>query len=252
MIRGRIFNNLKELAVQSQIERPDSALAFVGPSRFAIRLDADPVDFITTTIDDINVAMAEYISPAQLTIETESVAEAVNTFNKREISRMTKSVIGVDVVAAEPWLGTQLTAFRRENINLIKSLVGNELNDIENILLRGQKRGLRVEVLREQIQKRFGVSRSKADLLARDQTNKLNAQLTELRQTSLGIEKYRWRTSLDEDVRKMHADLEGTVHSWNDPPVTNSAGDRNHPGEDYQCRCWAEPIVEPLLEAAGR
>jgi uncharacterized protein with gpF-like domain len=42
----------------------------------------------------------------------------------------------------------------------------------------------------------------------------------------------------------MHRALEGTVHSYNDPPVTNKQGDRNHPGGDYQCACQAEPVID--------
>lgn len=44
----------------------------------------------------------------------------------------------------------------------------------------------------------------------------------------------------------MHQELDGTEQSWDDPPVTNEDGDRNHPGEDYQCRCVAYPILDEL------
>ena len=50
-----------------------------------------------------------------------------------------------------------------------------------------------------------------------------------------------------------HAALSGTVRDWADAP---------DPGEDYNCRCWAEPVKDPyskcadlqhqLLVAAGR
>jgi GNAT superfamily N-acetyltransferase len=45
-------------------------------------------------------------------------------------------------------------------------------------------------------------------------------------------------------VRDMHDELEGTEHAWDDPPVTDKYGNRNHPGEDYQCRCVAVPILD--------
>lgn len=46
---------------------------------------------------------------------------------------------------------------------------------------------------------------------------------------------YIWRTSGDDKVRSTHAVNNGRIFSWNDPPPTG------HPGEDYNCRCTAEP-----------
>ena len=40
----------------------------------------------------------------------------------------------------------------------------------------------------------------------------------------------------DGKVRGAHAEREGQVFTWIDPP------DGGHPGEDYNCRCWAEPV----------
>lgn len=48
---------------------------------------------------------------------------------------------------------------------------------------------------------------------------------------------YIWRTRDDEKVRPSHADNNGRVFAWDDPPETG------HPGEDYGCRCTAEPFM---------
>lgn len=137
-----------------------------------------------------------------------------------------------------------IEGFRKRNIALIRSLQGRQLEEIRGILETAELQGLRVEVVRKQIIERFGVSRSKADLLARDQVLKLNGELTEKRQTQAGITRYRWSTSNDERVRESHEELDGEEISWDDPPETNADGDRNHPGGDYQCRCVAIPILD--------
>lgn len=46
---------------------------------------------------------------------------------------------------------------------------------------------------------------------------------------------YIWRTRGDNKVRASHAANNGKIFSWNDPPPTG------HPGEDFRCRCWAQP-----------
>lgn len=46
---------------------------------------------------------------------------------------------------------------------------------------------------------------------------------------------YIWRTRGDDKVRSAHAENNGKIFAWNDPPPTGN------PGEDYGCRCWGEP-----------
>jgi SPP1 gp7 family putative phage head morphogenesis protein len=59
------------------------------------------------------------------------------------------------------------------------------------------------------------------------------------RQEEAGLANYIWRTVGDERVRAEHADLEGQIRSLNDSP---------RPGEEFGCRCAAEPT---LLGADG-
>lgn len=53
---------------------------------------------------------------------------------------------------------------------------------------------------------------------------------------------YVWRTRRDGKVRSSHAEREGQVFSWDDPP------EGGHPGEDYGCRCTAEPYLPQTSE----
>jgi SPP1 gp7 family putative phage head morphogenesis protein len=136
-----------------------------------------------------------------------------------------------------------LASFRKENVTLIKSLADYQLNEISDILDEGFATGKRVETIRKEIEDKFSVARSKADLLARDQVLKLNADMAQARQAAAGITEYVWSASADERVRDMHLSLDGSRQSWDDPPATNEAGDTNHPGQDYQCRCVAIPVL---------
>ena len=45
---------------------------------------------------------------------------------------------------------------------------------------------------------------------------------------------YIWHTQGDGKVRESHAERDGKVFSWDNPP------EGGHPGEGYNCRCWAE------------
>jgi SPP1 gp7 family putative phage head morphogenesis protein len=136
--------------------------------------------------------------------------------------------------------------FRDRNLRLIRRLARSEVAALRRILERAERTGARVESVRKQILKgRITVVRSHADFLAQDQTLKLNGQITEVRQRQAGVKRYRWITSRDERVRPMHSDLDGKDFTWDDPPVTDRKGNRNHPGRDFRCRCTARPILVP-------
>lgn len=106
--------------------------------------------------------------------------------------------------------------------------------------------------LTEHIQHLAGLSDSRARLIARDQTSKINTAINQARQTSIGIEEYIWRTARDRRVtgnpsgpnpkgsaaHGNHYAREGKRFRWDHPPADG------HPGYAINCRCVAEPIID--------
>jgi hypothetical protein len=71
------------------------------------------------------------------------------------------------------------------------------------------------------------------------QFQRLDGQLFQLflQQKTLGRSQYYiWHTQDDGKVRPAHAANDEGIFAWDYPPATG------HPGEDYNCRCWAEPV----------
>ena len=167
-----------------------------------------------------------------------AIAARVDKHAAAEVAR----TIALDVTQ-----GGKLTklyeAWAAENASLITSISGQYLDQVAAVARKAVAEGTLTRDIAAQIESRYGVTKSRAQLIARDQIGKLNGQLTQQRQTSLGIEEYIWSTSKDERVRDMHRALEGTTQRWDSPPITNEAGDRNHPGGDYQCRCVSVPVI---------
>jgi SPP1 gp7 family putative phage head morphogenesis protein len=135
---------------------------------------------------------------------------------------------------------------RAENVRLITRASTDMLAKVRRVLEEGE--GERPETIRDRLAQLDGISRRRGMLIARDQTGKLNAAMVQHRARAAGLSKYRWSGALDERERPMHLALEGQVFSWDDPPVTNEDEERNHPGEDYQCRCVPLPFIEELEE----
>lgn len=197
---------------------------------------------LSVIIDGIKIKFAEQVSEGTLRRIVKNMGLAVNKHNLGQFRKVFKRSLGVDPFQAEPWLEGEVTNFVEQNVNLIKTVDERYFNEIQENVFRGARQGKSAKDISRMIRERGNVSKSRAELIARDQVNKLNGQLGQLRQQDVGVKRYRWRTALDERVRPAHAEREGQIFEWDNPP-----GD-GHPGEPIQCRCYAEPIIEDLLD----
>jgi SPP1 gp7 family putative phage head morphogenesis protein len=178
------------------------------------------------------------------------VLDTVGRRVAKKVADETKRIVGIARVTSGAD-GAMVDAFRRRNLGLIKSLESEQVAELEGILDEATTGGWHIRELRNLVEERFKVARSKADLIARDQTLKLNAQLAQHRQTSAGIRSYIWSTSNDERVREEHAALDGETIRWDSPPASGPNGENWHPGEGYQCRCVPLAVVPWLSEGEG-
>lgn len=107
--------------------------------------------------------------------------------------------------------------------------------------------GARHEDAVDMIRKSYGVSLNKAKFLARQETSLLMTKFKQTRYEDAGVNEYKWGCvvgSPRHPVRPIHKSLEGKVFRWDNPPITSENGARNNPGQDYNCRCFARPIVK--------
>lgn len=127
----------------------------------------------------------------------------------------------------------------------IKDWTQENIVKLRNMIQKEALGGKRAESIAKIIQRDFGVSRRKAQFLARQETSLMLSKFKETRSRSVGSTKYRWIGSMDERERPDHRRLEGKVFTWDSPPVTDlKTGARNHPGEDFNCRCVAVALID--------
>ncbi|KOY81672.1 hypothetical protein ADM90_14280 [Lysinibacillus macroides] len=145
---------------------------------------------------------------------------------------------GINPADTEPWL----TPFMRENVEKNVGYITNIRDDytkkIENIVLNGVNNGSSHKQIRQQLEEQIDMSRRRAEFVAVDQTGSLFGQMTAQRHQNMGVERFKWRTSKDERVRKSHKELEDKIFSYDDPPAVGL------PGEDFRCRCIAIPVFD--------
>jgi SPP1 gp7 family putative phage head morphogenesis protein len=135
----------------------------------------------------------------------------------------------------------------QENLDLwINNFAEAEIKALRKNILKSVVAGDRYEAIAKTLQRSYGVTANKAKFLARQETGLLMAKFKEVRYTSLGINEYKWKTVVgtpNHPVRETHKKLDGKIFRWDAPPITSEDGRRNNPGQDYNCRCTAIPIV---------
>lgn len=162
--------------------------------------------------------------------------------HSRAIWNAQAEALGLDVTGDDLFLSARMGAFRKENLGLIRSLCAEHVVRVGKVLR--ENAGARVETIARELQESVGVSRSRAQLLARDQVLRVNSQLTQDRHEAAGIVEYEWSASRDVRVRRRHKELDGTRHRYDDPPVVDErTGRRAHAGADFQCRCICLPVL---------
>jgi len=160
-------------------------------------------------------------------------------------------MIGADLrrelLGATP-LGEVIRQILEDQVSLITSIpidAGRRVQEKSREFWSG---GVRYPELAQFIEESTGVTKTRATLIARTETAKTASAVVQARSKFIGATHYIWRTVKDGRVRRIHRLLEGTVHAWDDPPVAEERGDRHHPGEFPNCRCYAEPIIPDVLQ----
>lgn len=179
-----------------------------------------------------------------LTVQAERAANQfttnTNQINRNRFYSAVEGALGVNLstLIAEEGIEDTLIASTRQNVSLIKSIPDEYFKKIESVVFTGTMQGRRARSMISELRDIGRVTERRAKLIARDQTSKLNSALNQQRQLNLGITEYIWRTAADDRVRESHRSKNGKVFKWNDPPK-----DTGHPGQDVQCRCVAQPII---------
>ena len=217
------------------------------PSGQMVRLDA--------WADDIRSIFAnitkEMVRPTNNAIKEMIVlGPKINRYNKDEWRNLVRSQYGVDPTKEDPARFEHLMkVWAENNSRLIKDIPHKTMLQVRDesidALMSGRDTEDMTQAIYDIIDERTDVADSRARLIARDQVSKLNGALTQQRQRDIGVEGYIWRTVGDERVRDTHEEQDGKFFTWDNPP---SETDDNHPGEDYQCRCWAEPVLPEFMD----
>lgn len=148
----------------------------------------------------------------------------------------------------------------------IKTFTEKEILELRQKIKKSVFAGNRYESAVRTIEKSYGVTERKAKFLARQETSLLMTKYKQTRYEDAGVNEYKWgcvhrahdqnpKKHTPGNVRYSHGLLENKIFAWNNPPITSNPGEparRNNPGQDYNCRCFARPIVRVRGESTKK
>jgi uncharacterized protein with gpF-like domain len=132
-----------------------------------------------------------------------------------------------------------------EQVGLIKSISAEYLGEVEGLVMRSVSMGRDLGWLSGQLQTRYGVTKRRAALIARDQNNKATATLTRVRQLQIGCTEAVWEHSTaGKHPRLSHVKASGKRYDIAKGMLLD--GEWLLPGEAINCRCFSRPIIPGL------
>lgn len=182
----------------------------------------------------------------QLTTITDATVERILGLEaERHTSTFIASVrrvlgINVSAVVRDEQLDDYLKLAAARNASLITGLTDDTIKKIEQTVLTNFAQGNSVKTLKKALTEQFGMSQNRANLIAFDQTAKLNSDLNKIRQQQAGINEYDWSTSHNERVRPLHRSLDGKRYKYDEP--TGAEGGLP-PGQPIRCHCIALGVI---------
>lgn len=137
-----------------------------------------------------------------------------------------------------------LRAIVDENVSLIKSIPQQYLTQVEGQVMRSVLAGRDLATLSDEIEHQYGVTRRRAEFIARDQNDKATGAIQRLQYLDLGIERAIWRHShAGKYPRPTHVANDGREYDvregWWDPAVQAYI----RPGQLVSCHCFSQPIL---------
>ncbi len=187
---------------------------------------------------------------ARYNLIAEQFVMTANANNAKKFQARAKA-IGIDVFAYTPGIDDYLQASIIDNTNLIKSIPEKYLQQVESITMSNMRAGGRPAVIQKSLMNQLGVESRRAKTIARDQTAKINGDLSKKRYSDAGFKYFKWQTVQDGRVGDDHRKAQNRETKFGRGIYTLAEGaPEGWPGnaDRPNCRCVAIPVLTSEVE----
>ena len=146
--------------------------------------------------------------------------------------------VGISIEGKQSFKGEQdyIKSRIETNTTLIKNLKSQYIEELNVELKYSYEQGRPSSQLAKDIEKRFGITKRRAKLIARNETKNTNAQLNKKQAMELGFGNPKWQTMMDGRERPEHAKHNGKEYKFG-VGLPDGEGGKEEPGDKINCRC---------------
>lgn len=250
-IRERYARSLHKLVERMEREaRREIEAVFRSPAAAESQaLDASLGSVARIAVNDLARRLSALFRRQSSELAERMVAQ-VERDSRTKFGRSLKELSGDATLPARVLRGGGLDdvikASTAENVALIRSIPEQYLAGVQGLVMRSIQTGRGMADIGPGLRRIKGVTRRRADLIARDQVSKATAAINRTRAQAAGLRKFKWRHSGGgRDPRRLHQEMDGNVYRYDDPPVIDErTGERGLPGQAINCRCFAVPVLD--------
>jgi hypothetical protein len=228
--------------------------------------------FLTTLQGQIEGAVfvpSEVTSGVSFRAYVDRLADLFLVFNAGQFAKQLEALLGESFFGGTEWWKT----VKAQWVSELEKRARGTAEDIIERLKSEVYQSVRNNVPFSQIMNKIksiasDMPKARAEFLARDLGGSLNYVIQRFMQEDVGVTMYTWLTQADERVRgkpgglypnapRDHWMMDGLLCKWTDPLVFSQDGTQwtekkgkmplMHPGQDYSCRCVAQPSMERLV-----
>jgi uncharacterized protein with gpF-like domain len=143
-----------------------------------------------------------------------------------------------------PVMRDAMNATIAENVSLIKSIPRQYAMEVEGIVMRGFIAGRDLKAITDELQSRYGITHRRAANIARDQSNRLTATVTQARRVELGLFKAIWiHSGGGREPRASHVKAGKDKKEFDVREGCLIDGAHILPGQLINCRCSSRTIL---------
>lgn len=200
------------------------------------------MDDIADRLIDLRDKWVAKFSDASVTLAPRFVNAVDNTATKSLKRSLGEKDIPRVKFTMTPEMKQAVDGIVAENVNLIKSIPEKYFTQVQTITLQSITRGRDLHYMTEELQKQLGITRRRAERIAIDQNNKATAELSRVRQKSLGITKGIWiHSGGGSHPRPKHVKANGQEFDLDKGLPVGDNGEYVLPGQEINCGCSWKP-----------
>jgi uncharacterized protein with gpF-like domain len=214
-----------------------------NPPRLNVAMDALPSELLSKKIAELGNRWIKRFEDMSASI-AERFANAGRKAADSSFQSALKDAGWAVNFKVTPVMRDAMNATIEANVSLINSIPKQYATEVEGIVMRGFTRGRDLKAISDELQERYGVTKRRAALIARDQSNRLTATVTQARRVELGLFEAIWiHSGAGREPRQSHVKAGRDKQRFDVRKGCLIDGKYILPGEEINCRCGSRTIL---------